>query len=119
MFNWYKELLGISYEFREKRMAMQRELRQCESCEILKQQLEITNLEKNKLLGRLLEKPEPEVAPKLVEVTRPTNIPWNVRRQMLEAEDRERARLIKSAPIPTETLEEELDVAREKREAQR
>jgi hypothetical protein len=93
----------------------------CSSCEILKQQLESVNYEKNRLLDRIMEKPIPEVVSKPMEPTRPVNIPWNIRRQMLESEDREKAKLLAQAPKPisTEELEKELDVASEKRENQR
>lgn len=95
------------------------ESRVCSSCETLKSQLESVNHEKNKLLDRLLEKPvlEATTQPER-EITKPINIPWNVRRQMLEREDRERARLIQNAPIPTEALERELDIASTTREAE-
>jgi len=91
----------------------------CPSCETLKHQLEVVYYEKKQLLDRLLEKPEKEASPVLREVSKPVNVPWNVRRQMLEAEDREKAKLMSAAPIPTEELEKELDVASEKRENQR
>jgi len=92
----------------------------CESCETLRRQLEISNFDKNKLLDRLLEKPGPESKPELREVTRPQSIPWAIRRQMLEREDREKAKLMAQAPqpIPTEELEKELDVAAATREAE-
>lgn len=89
MFNWYREWLLI-----------RREARICESCETLKHQLEISNFEKKQLLDRLLEKPEKEVTKEPMNwATVPTkNIPWNVRRQLLETEDRERAKLMREAP---------------------
>lgn len=105
MFNWIREYLEIKKEFRA-----------CESCETLKQQLAIANIEKDKLLNRLLEKPESEVPRKQDEeakVIRP-HLPWAARRQMIEAEDREKARLQRDAPKPTATedLEEEVLSAR-------
>jgi len=95
------------------------ESRVCPSCETLKSQLEAVNHEKNRLLDRLLT-PIVEATPAQPEreITKPINIPWNVRRQMLEREDRERAKLIQNAPIPTETLERELDIASATREAE-
>jgi hypothetical protein len=53
-----------------------------------------------------------------MEISVPKNIPWNVRRQMLEREDRERAKLMKAAPKPesVEDLEKELDLASTQRE---
>lgn len=92
----------------------------CQSCETLRQQLEIANHEKKQLMDRILAKPEPESKPEFREVTKPRNVPWPVRRQMLEAEDREKARLMREAPQPisTEDLEKELDIASAAREAQ-
>lgn len=117
MFLWLHHLLNPHCpECREER----EDTRICQSCETLKSQLEIANLEKQKLLDRLLEKPQPEIPREPVQVTRPVHVPWNVRRQMLEAEDRRKAQLMKQAPQPisTEDLEKELDVASEAREAE-
>lgn len=88
----------------------------CLSCETLKQQLDRVNYENEKLLNKLLAEPKVEITSQPMEPTRPMNIPWNVRKQMLEAEDREKAKLIYNAPKPIEDLEKELDVASEKRE---
>lgn len=92
----------------------------CSSCEILKQQLELMTLQNNKLLDRLTAKPEPEPIREPPQITPPRNIPWSVRRQMLEAEDREKARLMREAPKPvtTEELEKELDIATAQREVE-
>lgn len=120
MFRWYKELLEIRQEARERRIALLKEQNQCESCEVLKQQLEMANFEREKLLNRILEKPAQEPKSELREVTRPTSVPWRVRQQMLEAEDREKARLMREAPKPvsTEDLERELKVAETIRETE-
>lgn len=92
----------------------------CPSCEILKQQLELMTLQNNKLLDRITEKPQPEAVREPPQITMPRNIPWGVRRQMLEAEDREKARLMREAPKPatTEDLEKELEIATTTREAE-
>jgi len=72
----------------------------CASCETLKMQLEISNYEKKQLMDALL---RPQVAsvtikdPILPEQIKPRTIPWAVRKQMLEAEDRVQARLIQEA----------------------
>lgn len=91
----------------------------CPTCEVLKQQLDVANTECHNLLNRLTAKPEPEPIKEPPQVTMPRSIPWSVRRQMLEAEDRERARLMREAPKPasTEELEKELEIAQEQREA--
>jgi len=95
----------------------------CQSCEILKNQLNISNIEKERLLRKLLDTPvevtsvrDEELKPIL-----PKMVPWNVRKQMLESEDREKAKLMRkaqkdspnqsSSPNPSiEELEKELGV---------
>lgn len=88
----------------------------CNSCEVLRTQLDITVRERDRLLSKLLDDSPNSQAGRLMEPTKPMNIPWAVRKQMLEAEDREKARLIKNAPIPTEDLEKELDLVSSERE---
>ncbi len=93
----------------------------CSSCEILKAQLEIVNHEKTRLMDRILEKPAPEPVREPPMVTLPNkNIPWSVRRQMLEAEDREKAKLMRDAvkpqPVSTDDLEKEMDIVSTNRE---
>jgi hypothetical protein len=94
----------------------------CKSCETLKEQLESVNHEKNKLLERILERPvvETPAQPERKVSVPKVNIPWNVRRQMLEHEDREQAKLLRDAPQPTSTeqLEKDLDVASNTRQAE-
>jgi hypothetical protein len=137
MFGWLRELLEIKYEFRERRTRLTTEVKKdeviCQSCETLKTQLEIANYEKSQLLGKLLKEPEKESerteAPPMNHV--PRVVPWQVRRQMLEREDREKAKLLKNAPKPvvattkveteedkkeTELFEQELKNAEQARE---
>lgn len=119
MSNWIHRLLKPHcQECRDEK----RDSHICKSCETLQAQLELANFEKRQLLDRILAKPEVEVAKPPIEMTRPLNIPWGVRRQMLEAEDREKARLMRQAPkpepIPTEDLEKDLNLAATEREAE-
>lgn len=90
LFELYKEYV----EWKDEREANKQV---CESCETTKQQLAIANIEKDKLLARLLEKPEPIPERVPTEVTRPAIIPWRVRRQMLQDEDRQKAILMRKA----------------------
>lgn len=147
MFNWLREILEIKYEFRERRNKLWKEQQQgsfeiekdkkvCESCETLRTQLEIANYEKSQLLSKILQEPpvSKETPTTPIMINRPRNVPWRVRQQMLEKEDREKARLIREAPKPsttvaapsttilpekesTEDLEKELDVAEQQRES--
>lgn len=73
----------------------------CESCQTLTRQLEISNAEKERLLDKLLELTNPEkqiITQEPARVSMPRAIPWNMRRQMLEAEDRRAAQLRRQAP---------------------
>lgn len=71
----------------------------CESCEILRDQLDKSETERRELLHRLLEKPSAEPSPPIsleeLKPITPQFVPWRVRQQMLEQEDRERARLMR------------------------
>jgi hypothetical protein len=72
----------------------------CEGCEILKHQLEVSNIEKMKLLDKLTEKPEPVIdqGPPIISYTKKSPIlPWAVKRQMMEAEDKAKAELIRKS----------------------
>lgn len=116
MWNWLKELLDIRQEYYFNKLRLRNESETdrniCQSCEVLKTALERANLEKDKLLRELLtgDIDNPPMMRDDVPLALPKNIPWNVRKQMLEREDRERARILNDAPIPksTEDLEKEL-----------
>lgn len=130
MFGWLREFLEIRNEFRRSKVEIKTEETVCKSCETLKQQLEIANYEKSELLKKILKTPEAEpervTAPELV-APRPRMVDWRARRQMLESEDREKAKLLRKAPKPAsekltvnqiletsvEDLEKELGVTRD------
>ena len=72
----------------------------CETCEVLRMQLAGSEHERRELLHRLLEagKPEPYVAPVTEEPPQPVGhsfVPWRVKQQMLEQEDRKAAQLMR------------------------
>lgn len=71
------------------------ESRVCESCETMKLELARVHELNNRLLDNLTRKPEEPEAPQPTEFKPiiPKSTPWNVRRQMLEAEDRAKARI--------------------------
>ena len=89
----------------------------CGKCELLRFQLEESNRERRELLARLLERnqPEPTSPVKLEEMTpiKPQFTPWRVRQQMLEAEDREKARLLRKHQEEVNELEKELKISNE------
>jgi hypothetical protein len=70
----------------------------CETCEILREQLHKSDTERKELLTRLLDKDKVEPLPKeddeIIPI-QPQFVPWRVRQQMLEAEDRKKAQLMK------------------------
>lgn len=86
----------------------------CDTCEVLRSQLDESNRERRELLSRLLDRDK--VEPSLIEKEEPKAIqpqftPWRVRQQMLEAEDRQKAKLMKERTEEIEKLEKELGVS--------
>ena len=124
LLNWYKEWLELKREYKAKPP--------CETCDALKIQVEQLRYDNNAMLNRLMEKPEPteQVAPSPVDfkpIRTTRHMSWPVKRQMLEAEDREKAKLLKNAPKPADAvteakelaaLEEEVGIAAKDRESQ-
>ena len=92
----------------------------CKTCSTLRELLEIEKFEKKQLLNHLLE-PTTNSAPYEGEPKeiRPKSIPWRIRKEMLETEDRERARILAKKNLEISELEKSLGVddASEKSEA--
>lgn len=91
MFDWLRELYEIRAEFRERS-------RVCASCETLRVELAATKIREQRLIERVL---YPEASPRNDQagqqakvIVPPKNIPWAVRRQMLEKADRDKAVVI-------------------------
>lgn len=78
------------------------EERVCKTCEVLKFEVDRLRSENERLLNRILEKPVQEiertVAPEPVSTPRVSL--WSVKKQMLEAEDRAKAQILKKAAKP-------------------
>lgn len=85
--NWYREYLTIKAD------------KVCQSCETLRAQLAVLQHNNEMLMNTLFKKPEVPAEIKH-EITVPKTVPWNVRKQMLEREDRERARLMRESVQP-------------------
>lgn len=121
MLKWFHHLLNPHCP---ECKAEREESKICNSCELLKMEVARLTADNERLLERILEKPEPQperlVAPEPTTQLRPRQVPWQVRRQMLEAEDRQRAVALNNAAKPqtTEELEKELDIAGKERESQ-
>lgn len=118
MIKWFHHLLNPHCpDCREER----EESRICNSCEVLKMECARLQIENDKLLNRILEKPTPEPVPDTSDL-KPINSglhkTWNVRRQMLEQEDRKAAQLRKEAAQNSPTiqeLEKEMDIIHEEK----
>ena len=69
----------------------------CETCEVLRQQLHKSELERRELLHKLIDPPkaEPVVEQEEPVPITPQFVPFRVKQQMLEAEDRQRAKLMR------------------------
>lgn len=96
LLDWYQQYLDIRQAHKVEKV--------CESCETLKLQLSLANEEKARLLERVMEKPIPiperTEAPPMRNVIPKGAMPWRVRQQMLEREDREKARAMREVPKP-------------------
>ncbi len=95
LLNWYKEYLEIRYE----KQARIKELQFCQACDTLKLELAVANEERKYLIEKITaDKQIPEAIKNEVSNLKPvlpSRINWNVRRQMLESEDRARAQILK------------------------
>jgi hypothetical protein len=79
----------------------------------LKESLSIERQFNQVLLQKLLDKDKPEPVPTTTEELKPIRpqfIPWRVRQQMFEAEDRKKAELLRGKAVEIEKLEKELNV---------
>lgn len=114
MIKWLHHLLQPHCEHC---IELAREARVCNSCESLKLYIARLELEKDRLLNEVLHKPEPIAAVEETELKPilPRYVPFRVRQQELEANDRKKAQLEKqhaetraAIVVPTNDLENEL-----------
>lgn len=86
----------------------------CATCEVLREQLANSERERRELLTKLLDKGNPEPLPSAQEEYKPVQpqfMPWRVKQQMLEAEDRKKAQLMRDKEKEIAELEKELGVS--------
>lgn len=104
------------------------EERICQTCETLKYEIERLRADNDKLLSKVLKEPtipqDKEINDKPMLPITNKRIPWAVRREALEAEDRERARLLRSAVRPDsadeiKAFEDELKEVEKRRNTQK
>lgn len=86
----------------------------CKSCETLRMQLDTVNRINKELIDHLFPmKPESDELGSVPEMIKPKLIPWKVKQQMLESEDRRKAILMRQAEsnnkIPDKKEIEELE----------
>jgi hypothetical protein len=85
----------------------------CLVCEVLREQLHKSEVERKELLQRVLVPPSSPIEPISTEEMKPVTpqfVPWRVKQQMLEAEDRKKASLMRDRQKEIAELEKELDV---------
>jgi hypothetical protein len=91
------------------------QLSSCKSCETLEKQLAQSNYEKEMMLRSILTPQSKEIntinetESDDISAIQPKFIPWNVRRQMLESEDRQKAMLLKKQKDEQKQAIEELE----------
>jgi hypothetical protein len=98
-----------------------RDLFRCESCDTLREQLAIANEEKRQLLQTLQsyhKKPEATIpTQELPQTIQRGPIPWKIKRELMEGEDREKARIMSTIDKTNEELEKMLGVIAEEPDA--
>jgi|SRR6187402_1964425 len=86
----------------------------CTSCDILRDQLDKSEVERRELLHKLLDRgvaePAPTLATEELKPITPQFVPWRVKQQMLEQEDRRTMQLRKEKENEISQLEKELGV---------
>jgi len=87
----------------------------CNTCDVLRDQLEESNRERRELLQKLLDRGVPEPAPSPVSLEEmkpitPQFIPWRVKQQIMEQEDAQKAKLMREKAKEISQLEKELGV---------
>jgi len=89
----------------------------CKSCETLQKALDQANFNNKLLLAQILDlaKPAqplvPEAPPEFKQID-PRTLSWNVRRQMLEAEDRKKASILRQAREEEKNIKRAANVPR-------
>lgn len=124
LLNWYEKWLELRREYKQEKP--------CESCETLKLELAHLHQDNQKLLDRILAQPAQPIE-RVGDTTTPilprSGLPWAARKQLLEANDRHIAKLMKEAPKPVsvdttlkelenDVLDRDLDNAEREREAE-
>lgn len=95
---------------------------ECPSCEMLQKQLDIANYEKRQFLEAILNASKPRVevtnTPPDIKLNEVVNkfTPWRVRQQQLEAEDRQKAIILKQKMNEMDAVEKSNETTKVKEE---
>lgn len=86
----------------------------CSSCDILRDQLDKSEVERRDLLHKLLDRgvaePAQTISVEEMQPIKPQFVPWRVKQQMLEQEDARAAQLMREKAKEISQLEKELGV---------
>lgn len=102
-------------------------VKECPTCESLRTQLERVQAENTRLMNHIINPPKLEgrtEAPETPLPIPPKTLPWNIRRQMLEAEDRRKAEILRqreqelTESKQIDELEKELQIKEQQAEEQ-
>lgn len=106
MFAWIRELLDRRVSWREREMQHELDLRVCNSCEMLREELTRSHSREKELIGILKSPKETEEAPPFrsgIDISnRPK--PWSVKRQELEKANRK---------VTVDNLDDEIELVKE------
>jgi hypothetical protein len=101
MIQWIKIQIESWLSIRRERYDVSKK---CDTCEVLK--MEVARL--HELINKLTTKPEPDVrvrSERSEPIKLPKNMPWSVRRNLLEQADRKKAQLMREAPRPLHSID--------------
>ena len=119
MINWLHHLFSPHCEHCR---AERQENSICQTCEVLTVQLARSNVEKDNLLAQIERMANPpvsdEVPSEIPEPLKPRVVPWNVQRNLMEAEDRHKAKLMRDvlAKVKDENKDPEKSIEELERE---
>ena len=125
MIKWIHHLLNPHCpECRAEREMKRNEELYCESCENFKTEIARLREDNERLLNRIIEPKQETKEPVRLEGTTPIfprTMPWRVRQQMLEKEDKARAQAMRNAAksdkdLTVEAIEKEMGIVEKERE---
>lgn len=86
MMNWLRKLLDVPIP----------EYPKCDTCEALRSEIEHLRYQNQQFMNNLLVKPAEPTPKDPIPISRPKVLPWNMRKAILEREDREKAERLRA-----------------------